>query len=100
MREKITKLLQKFYKVKGYDIFTVGLAIVMVSNVFIKCLSIKYGTLTTEVEQMAIQFLLTSFKIDILVGKFISVIGVIITLVECRRDSKIALKEKKEDQKC
>ena len=82
MREKVTNLLQKFYKVEGYNIFAVGLTLVLVSNFLIKILSIKHGIITTEAEQISFQLSLNLFKNGISLGKFILTLGIIKTTAD------------------
>lgn len=82
MREKAVNLLQKFHKEEGYNIFALGLTLVLVSNFLIKILSIKLGTPTTVGEQITFQLNLILFKNGILLGKFISVIGIIKALAD------------------
>ena len=82
MREKITNLLQKFYKEKGYNIFILGLTMVMLSNFLIKILSAKYGTPTTEIEQISFQLNSSLFNSGMLLGKFILTLGIIKTTAD------------------
>lgn len=98
VREKITNLLQNFHKEEGYNIFIFGLTIVLVSNYLIKILSIKHGIITTKAELISFKLSLNLFKNGILLGKFISVIGIIKTLADLGMNLKRKLK--KEDQKC
>ena len=82
MREKLTNLLQKFYKEEGNNIFIAGLTMVLVSNFLIKILSIKLGTPTTEAEQITFQLNSSLFNSGMLLGKFILTLGIIKTTAD------------------